>query len=174
VARLLGESRLITLTGAGGNGKTRLALAVAENLLDRLVDGVFLVELVEIERADDVPAAIAQAVGVQLTDQDLAAAIAAAVSRRELLVVLDNFEHLLAAAPLIVRLIAEAPDVRLLVTSQAPLRLAEEEVVAIDPLAVPKGDDLGALAASPAAELLWSARGGRSPGSSRPKKAPRR
>jgi hypothetical protein len=51
VARLVGESRLITLTGAGGNGKTRLALAVAENLLDRLVDGVFLVELVEIERA---------------------------------------------------------------------------------------------------------------------------
>ena len=154
VARLVGESRLITLTGAGGNGKTRLALAVAENLLDRLVDGVFLVELVEIERADDVPAAIAQAVGVQLTDQDLAAAIAAALSRRELLVVLDNFEHLLAAAPLLGRLIAEAPDVRLLVTSQAALRLADEEVVAIDPLAVPEGDDLEALAASPAAELL--------------------
>ena len=154
VGRLVGESRLVTLTGAGGNGKTRLALAVAENLLDRLVDGVFLVELVEIERADDVPAAIAQAVGVQLTDQDLAAAIAAALSRRELLVVLDNFEHLLAAAPLLGRLIAEAPDVRLLVTSQAALRLADEEVVAVDPLAVPEGDDLEALAASPAAELL--------------------
>ena len=154
VARLVGESRLITLTGAGGNGKTRLALAVAENLFDRLVDGVFLVELVEIERAEDVPTAIAQAVGVQLTDQDLAAAIAAALSRRELLVVLDNFEHLLAAAPLLHRLIAEAPDVRLLVTSQAPLRLADEEVVAIDPLAVPERDDLEALAASPAAELL--------------------
>ena len=70
VARLLGESRMITLTGAGGNGKTRLALAVAENLLDHLVDGVFLVELAEIERTEDIPAAIAQAVGAQLTDQD--------------------------------------------------------------------------------------------------------
>ena len=58
IERLLGDSRLITLTGAGGNGKTRLALAVAENLLDRLVDGVFLVELAEIERA--VPAAETQ------------------------------------------------------------------------------------------------------------------
>ena len=154
VTRLAGESRLITLTGAGGNGKTRLALAIAENLIDRLVDGVFLVELAEIERAEDIPAAIAQAVGVQLADQDLAAAIAAAVSRRELLLVLDNFEHLLAAAPLLARLVAEAPDVRLLVTSQAALRLADEEVVAIDPLPVPEGDDLEALAASPAAELL--------------------
>ena len=154
VARLAGESRLITLTGAGGNGKTRLALAIAENLIDRLVDGVFLVELAEIERAEDIPAAIAQAVGVQLADQDLAAAIAAAVSRRELLLVLDNFEHLLAAAPLLARLVARAPDVRLLVTSQAALRLADEEVVAIDPLPVPEGDDLEALAASPAAELL--------------------
>ena len=134
---------------------------------------MFLVELAEIERADDVPAAIAQAVGVQLTDQDLAAAIAAALSRRELLVVLDNFEHLLAA-PLLARLVAEAPDVRLLVTSQAALRLADEEVVAIDPLAVPERDDLEALAASPAAELLVERARRAVPGSSRLKRTLRR
>ena len=67
---------------------------------------------------------------------------------------LDSFEHLLAAAPLLGRLVAEAPHVRLLVTSQAALRLADEEVITIDPLAVPERDDLEALAASPAARLL--------------------
>jgi predicted ATPase/class 3 adenylate cyclase len=154
VARLAVASRLITVTGAGGNGKTRLALAVGENLLDRLVDGVFLVELAEIERPEDVPTAIAQAVGVHLTDSDAAGALAGAIARRELLLVLDNFEHLLTAAPLLGTLIAEAPDVRLLVTSQAPLRLEDEEVVALDALAAPDGDDLEAVLASPAAALL--------------------
>jgi predicted ATPase/class 3 adenylate cyclase len=154
VARLAGDSRLVTLTGAGGNGKTRLALAVAENLLDRLVDGAFLVELAEISRPEDVPAAIAHAVGAQLTGEDPAGALATALSRRDLLLVLDNFEHLLVTAPMLARLIAEAPDVRLLVTSQAPLRLADEEVVVVEPLAVPERDDLGALGESPAAEML--------------------
>jgi predicted ATPase len=154
VTRLAGDSRLITLTGAGGDGKTRLALAVAEDLLDRLVDGAFLVELAEIERPEDVPTAIADAVGVRLVDPDAGAALAAAFSTRELLLVLDNLEHLLMAAPLLGTLVAKAPQVRLLVTSQAPLRIADEEVVALDPLTAPEGDDLEALSASPAAELL--------------------
>lgn len=137
VSLLLGEARLVTVLGAGGIGKTRLALAVADRLLGELADGAFLVELAEVTTSDTVSGAIASVVG---TTADL---LAASLAGRELLLVLDNFEHVLDAAPLLSGLLAAAPRLRILVTSQAPLRLAEEHRYA-----------LGGLADGPAAVLL--------------------
>jgi predicted ATPase/class 3 adenylate cyclase len=125
MALLLGDTHLVSVVGAGGAGKTRLALAVADRLLDKLPDGAFLVELAELTSSGQVAGAIAAAVG---STADL---LARTLSGRELLLVLDNFEHLLDAAPLLSELLAAAPGLRILVTSQAPLRLAEEQTFAL-------------------------------------------
>ncbi len=125
VSLLLGDARLVTVVGAGGTGKTRLALAVADRLLDEFADGAFLVELAEVTTSDAVAGAIASVVG---TTADL---LAGTLAGRELLLVLDNFEHVLGAAPLLSELLGAAPRLRVLVTSQAPLRLPEEQAYAL-------------------------------------------
>jgi class 3 adenylate cyclase len=137
VALMLGDARLVTVLGSGGTGKTRLALAVADRLLDEFADGAFLVELAEVTTPDSVPSAIASVLG--MTADHLAATLAG----RELLLVLDNFEHVLGAAPLLTELLGGAPKLRIVVTSQAPLQVAEEH-----------GYALAGLAEAPAAALL--------------------
>lgn len=129
VTLLLGDARLVTVIGAGGTGKTRLGLAVADRLLDELADGAFLVELVELSSADEVLGAIAAVVGAR---PDL---LAGSLAGRELLLVLDNFEHVVEAAPVLADLLGSAPRLRILVTSQAPLRLTEEHMFALEGLA---------------------------------------
>jgi predicted ATPase/class 3 adenylate cyclase len=137
VALMLGGARLVTVLGPGGTGKTRLALAVADRLLDEFAEGAFLVELAEVTTPDSVPSAIASVLGMA------ADRLAATLAGRELLLVLDNFEHVLGAAPLIAELLGGAPKLRILVTSQAPLQVAEEH-----------GYALAGLAEAPAAALL--------------------
>jgi len=136
VAGLLrAESRLVTLTGPGGTGKTRLALAVAEELAGESGGAVF-VDLAPVGDPALVMDAIAQALDV--ADQgSLPAGIADAMAERPLLLVLDNFEQLLAAAPEVAALLAAAPRLRALVTSRAPLRLAGEREYPVPPLPVP-------------------------------------
>ncbi len=157
LARLLGPCgcRLVTITGAGGTGKTRLALAVAEAMMGELADGAFFVGLAEVTTPEGALTEIATHVGVRVsTGADAVTSLAAALADRRLLLVLDNFEHLLAAGPLVSTLLAAAPGLRVLVTSQAPLRLAGERVSGLGPLETPRADDAASLEQSPAGRLL--------------------
>jgi predicted ATPase/DNA-binding SARP family transcriptional activator len=132
--------RLVTLTGTGGTGKTRLAIQSAARLLDAFADGVVFVELAQLRDPDLVLATTAQALGVgAISGETLAADLARALQNRELLLVFDNFEHLLAAAPSVADAAAGAAGVKLLVTSRAPLRLSAEHVYPVPPLATPTG-----------------------------------
>ena len=130
--------RIVTLTGAGGIGKTRLALATAGRLLAHFEDGVWFVDLAPLSSADDVPVAIGQALGiVQSPERSPQENVEAHLAEKELLLVVDNFEHVAAAAPLLVSLLEAAPGLTLLVTSRAALRLSQEEDYAVAPLGVP-------------------------------------
>lgn len=130
-ALLTGEARLITLTGTGGVGKTRIALELAHALADAFADGVAFVELAPLPDASLVLSEIARSVGAEGT-----AALAHRLHDSELLLVLDNLEHLDAAAPDVARLL-EAPGLRLLVTSRRPLNVYAEHEYRLRPL----GDD---------------------------------
>jgi predicted ATPase/DNA-binding SARP family transcriptional activator len=127
--------RLVTLTGAGGAGKTRLAIQAAAELADRFEHGIFFVELAPLEDADLVAQAIAHAIGVEeRADQPLTDSVQAHLRDRRLLLVLDNFEHVDEAAPLVSRLLAGAPALEVLVTSRSPLRLHGEHEYVVPPL----------------------------------------
>jgi predicted ATPase/transcriptional regulator with XRE-family HTH domain len=135
----LGGVRLLTLTGAGGCGKTRLALEVATGLLDRCPDGVWLVELAGLADPALVPQAVAAAVGVrELPGRDLAGALLAALPGQRLLLVLDNCEHLLeACARLVDALLRSCPALRVLATSREALGVAGEVAWRVPSLAIP-------------------------------------
>ncbi|WP_020393354.1 BTAD domain-containing putative transcriptional regulator [Kribbella catacumbae] len=139
----LSADRLVTLTGPGGVGKTRLALAAAEGLVDRFPDGVILVELAAVAPdALDVAGSLTDAVQAALDLRDSAGAgsggLVSALSSLELLLVLDNCEHVVeAAAALADELLAAAPGLRVLATSREPLGLTGEAVWSVPPLDVP-------------------------------------
>jgi len=139
VIKLLDESRLVTLTGAGGVGKTRLALQVAAELVDNWDEGVWLVELASLADPNLAVSAIASVLKVrQQPDEDLIDTVVGAVANRKLLLVLDNCEHLLdACARLMERLVPGCIHVRALLTSREPLRIAGEQVYRVPSLSVP-------------------------------------
>jgi predicted ATPase/DNA-binding SARP family transcriptional activator len=141
VAELLHSARLLTLTGPGGCGKTRLALAVAAELAagDRYPDGVWLVELAALADPALVPGAVAGVLGVrEVAARPSLDTLADALRGRALLLVLDNCEHLAGGcAHLARRLLAAAPDVHILATSRAALRVWGEVTWAVPPLRVP-------------------------------------
>ena len=132
------EGRLITLTGPGGSGKTRLALRAAATVLDQFPDGVFLVSLAPVTDAKLVGSAVVEALGLAVGDRsDVVLPLKDHLRDRAVLLVLDNFEHLLDASWLLPELLEECPGVRMLVTSRAVLRLSWERVFPVAPLAVP-------------------------------------
>src|SRR5215218_3770765 len=151
-------TRLLTLTGPGGTGKTRLALQAAAELIDDFPLGVWFVDLSATTDPGLVAAEIAGALGVQEEGGDsLDEQVLALPKDRELLLVLDNFEQVLPAAALVGRLVGECPKLKLLVTSRAPLRLTGEQEFPVDPLPVPdvRGPiDAAALGAFPSVELF--------------------
>jgi predicted ATPase/class 3 adenylate cyclase len=128
--------RLLTITGAGGIGKTRFSLEVAGQLLEAFPDGAFFVSLAPLEEADLVIAAIVEALPVrEQPGRSVRDLLAEFLASRRLLLVLDNFEHLLAAAPLIGGLLAAAPELVVLVTSREALHVAGECEYPLEPLA---------------------------------------
>ena len=132
------EVRLLTLTGAGGVGKTRLGLAVASALLDAFVDGLYFVPLSPVTDAERVLPTVAQTLGLRVVgNQSLLAQLQAALEDRHLLLLLDNFEQVLAAAPALADLLASCPHLRLLVTSRASLHLSGAYEFPVLSLAVP-------------------------------------
>jgi predicted ATPase/transcriptional regulator with XRE-family HTH domain len=138
------EVRLVTLTGPGGVGKTRLALAVAEELAgeERCADGVAFVELAPLRDPDLVASTMAAAMGVREDGgPSLETALKGALRERRLLMVLDNLEHLLPAAPLVAELLAACSGLAVLATSRERLRLRGERVVPVVPLALPEAPD---------------------------------
>jgi predicted ATPase/DNA-binding CsgD family transcriptional regulator/transcriptional regulator with XRE-family HTH domain len=156
VAGLLGRDRLVTVSGPGGTGKTRLAIEVARQVADRFADGAWLVELAPVRDPALVPAVVAAALGVR--DQPgvpAAEAVAQVLAGQQLLLVLDNCEHVVgAAAELCARLLAGADDVRILATSREPLAVAGEARYRLGPLALPDPEDLAEAARAEAVALF--------------------
>jgi predicted ATPase/DNA-binding SARP family transcriptional activator len=124
--------RLVTLTGPGGTGKTRLGLAVAHELEPELRDGAVFVNLAPVSSPELVEPTIAEALGIQEGE------VGAHVRERRMLLVLDNFEQLLAAAPAVGELLAASPGLLVLATSRAPLRLAGEHEYPVPPFDTPE------------------------------------
>jgi predicted ATPase/DNA-binding SARP family transcriptional activator len=160
VTALLGSDhvRLLTLTGAGGTGKTRVAIAAARELVEGLRDGACFVDLAPLADPRLVAPTVARALdvpdpaGVPILDS-----LRETLRARELLLVLDNFEHLLDAAPLVSDLLTAAPGLRVLVTSRAPLNVSGEHEYSVPPLVLPERGrrrDVGALVHNEAVQLF--------------------
>lgn len=136
------DVRVVTLTGTGGTGKTRLALQVAADLLDDFADGVFFVGLASLADPELVLATVARTLDVLgASGEELGENLGRHLRDRQLLLVLDNFEHLLEAAPLVAEIAETTSAAKLLVTSRAQLHLAEEHVYPVTPLAMPTSSD---------------------------------
>ncbi len=145
VADHLNQYRLVTVTGPGGAGKTRLAGEVARQVAGRFADGVWLAELAAVRDPAQVAPAVAAALGIrELPSAAAAEALAHAVARRQLLLVLDNCEHVIgAAAELCGRLLLGADDIRVLATSREPLQIAGEARYRLAPLTLPDPEQSG-------------------------------
>jgi predicted ATPase/class 3 adenylate cyclase len=130
--------RLLTLAGPAGTGKTRLALQVAEDALAEFANGVFFVALARLSEPDLLASTIGEAMGVrEVPGQPLLHTLKDALQAQEVLLVLDNFEHVMEQAPQVGELLSACPSLKVLVTSREVLHLSPERVLEVQPLAVP-------------------------------------
>ena len=152
------DVRVLTLTGPGGTGKTRLSLKAAADLLGEFPDGVFFVGLAAINDSALIASTIAQTLGIkEAAGNVLVEQLKEFLSERQMLLVIDNFEQVIAAAPVIVGLLNASRRLKVLVTSREPLRITGEHEFAVQPLAVPDSDqslDPEAVTHYPAVELF--------------------
>lgn len=138
--------RLLTLTGPGGTGKTRLGLQLAADMLEEFQDGAFFVELAPVSEVQLVASSIAQTLGVRESPgQGLVESLKDYLRHKQMLLMLDNFEQVVAASPLVSELMAGAPRIKFLVTSREALHLRGEHEFAVPPLAVPDPEHLPSL-----------------------------
>ena len=139
--KLLESNFLVTLTGPGGSGKTRLCIAVAAEVAGDYPDGVYFVSLAPVRDPRLLASTIVQSIGLQdARDVPLMEHLISQLRERQLLIVLDNFEHLLTGAPVVTRLLRETSAVRILVSSRSPLHVSGEQECPVPPLAVPDLD----------------------------------
>lgn len=154
------DLRLLTLLGPPGVGKTRLSIQLAAGVGDAFADGVVFVALAPVRAADQVVVAIGRALGYQEgAGHELLARLQRSLREQQLLLILDNFEHLPTAAPLVGELLSAAPQIKVLATSRTPLRLYGEQEVVVSPLALPPLHALPApteLAGYPAVALFMA------------------
>ena len=137
------EVRLLTLTGAGGTGKTRLGLQAAAELTEEFEDGVFFVSLAAVHDAEFVVPAVAGTFGVkEAGGQPLLESLEDYLGEKYMLLVVDNFEQVLEAALAVSELLSAAPNLKVLATSRIPLRLSGEHEYAVPPLALPDPERL--------------------------------
>ena len=156
IGQLLRSKRLLTLTGPGGTGKTRLALEVAAHARRAYEDGVAFIDLSAVEEAAQVGPAMVRSLGLQ-EGRPAEEALQHFLRPRQMLLILDNFEHLVAAAPLVGRLLEGAPRVSALATSRQPLRVYGEQEVRVEPLPAPEAGrpvKVAALAENEAVRLF--------------------
>jgi len=155
-SRLLSASRLVTLTGPGGCGKTRFALELALEVAEQFPDGIFWVTLAPITDPELVMPAVAHGVGLLgLRNRPVTGALAGFLRHRRALLVLDNFEHLLAAGPLVAEVLTGTRFLRVLVTSRSRLRISGEQEFSLPPLGLPGSNEPAeAVAASEAVRLF--------------------
>jgi predicted ATPase/class 3 adenylate cyclase/DNA-binding CsgD family transcriptional regulator len=155
LAELLARYRLVTVTGPGGVGKTRLAGAVARHVVDRFADGAWLAELGGVADPDLVPGAVATALGIQQGGGSAMDALADVLATRQVLLVLDNCEHLVdAVAALSAALLSAADDVRILATSRTLIGVAGETRYRLQPLELLKPAESGGSDVSAAVALF--------------------
>src|SRR6516164_3377604 len=146
VIGLMADHRFVTLTGTGGIGKTRLGLEVARHLLPQFADGVWIAELAALSDPQLVPIAVATAFGLELISGVVSPdRIAAALGAKQIMLVLDNCEHVIdVAAEMVEALLHANPTARVIATSREPLRAESEHLYRVSPLAVP-AEDIQAL-----------------------------
>jgi predicted ATPase/transcriptional regulator with XRE-family HTH domain len=170
VAGLLarGNARLLTLTGAGGIGKTRLGIEASRRAQETFPDGVAFVALAPLGGADLVMPTALQALGLRgAAGVPPLEVLCQYLGPRKYLLVLDNFEHVLEAAPEVADLLSNCPDLRVLATSRAPLRVRDEREYPISPLAMPDPDrtpEANEVSRAPAARLFVERASEASPG----------
>jgi predicted ATPase/class 3 adenylate cyclase len=144
--RLLERARLVTLTGPGGTGKTRLSIRIAEESAHEFGDGTFFVPLAPISDPDLVPSTIAHTLGVQVSGSEMPLArVLDHVRDKRMLLVLDNFEQILGAATVVGDLLGASASLRVIASSRAPLRIAGEQEFPVPPLDLPDPERLPAL-----------------------------
>jgi predicted ATPase/class 3 adenylate cyclase len=156
--RLLDGTRLLTLTGPGGTGKTRLSLQLAAEVATSFPDGAFWVPLAPISDPALVPSTIAHALGVHIGGkEEPLERVLEHVRGKRMLLVLDNFEQIMPAAPSVSALLASGPDLKVIASSRAPLRISGEQEFPVPPLELPDPErlpSLDALAQSDAVRLF--------------------
>jgi predicted ATPase/class 3 adenylate cyclase len=152
ITSLVNRHRLVTLVGSGGVGKTRTALQVAANLLDTSHDGVWFIELAPLGHGDFIPSTIAQVLGIRLSaEDDSVASLARALKSMQLLLVLDNCEHLVEpAAHLISTILHDCSKVKVLASSRQGLGIEGEQTYRMPSLEIPQVDESHVLAAAAA------------------------
>lgn len=138
VTALVRSHRLLTLTGTAGIGKTRLAIEVAAELTGDFPDGVYFIDLAPLADSTLVANAMARAFGlIENSAEPLVDTLKRVLAQRQLLLVTDNFEHVIDAAPLVTELLGGCPQLKIVATSREPLRLTVEQVYPVPPLSVP-------------------------------------